>query len=277
MIARVNTDIAIMEPKTLAAASETLWTAWRNGSVMDALPAAQRPANRADGYAVQALLEKRSAKPLYGWKIAATSPAGQKHIGVSGPLAGRLLAEQIRLDGAEISLKSNRMRVAECEFAMKMAKDLAPRAKPYSVDEVMAAVASVHPAIEVPDSRYGKFETAGEAQLIADCACAHLFVLGPAATANWRVLDLAKLAVTGTVEAAGAAPQHHHGSGANVLGDPRVALTWLANELSGLGITLKSGQVITTGACVPPITVKPGERVRGEFGALGAVSVRFVE
>ena len=65
------------------------------------------------------------------------------------------------------------------------------------------------------------------------------------------------------------------GKGANVLGDPRVALTWLANELSGLGITLRAGQTVTTGTCMVPLTVKPGDCVFVDFGILGTLTARF--
>jgi len=61
------------------------------------------------------------------------------------------------------------------------------------------------------------------------------------------------------------------GIGANVLGDPRVALAWLANELSALGITLRAGQVVTTGTCLVPLEIAPGDHVRMDFGALGRV------
>ena len=44
--------------------------------------------------------------------------------------------------------------------------------------EVLDAVDTLHPAIEIPDSRFADYVKAGEAQLIADNACAHLFVLG---------------------------------------------------------------------------------------------------
>ena len=60
------------------------------------------------------------------------------------------------------------------------------------------------------------------------------------------------------------------GRGANALGDPRLALTWLANELSGLGITLAAGQVVTTGTCVVPMPVGPGVEVVADLGILGA-------
>ena len=57
--------------------------------------------------------------------------------------------------------------MAELEFAFRMADDLPTRAAPYEVSEVLARVANLHPAIEIPDSRYEKFERAGLPQIIA--------------------------------------------------------------------------------------------------------------
>ena len=133
---------------------------------------------------------------------------------------------------------------------------------------VLDAVASLHPAIEIPDSRFADFVAAGGVQLVADNACAHEFVLGASTGADWRGLDLAAFKPVGRM------PWRDDltGLGANVLGDPRIALTWLANELSGLGITLKAGEVVTTGTCVVPIAVAPGDRLDADFGALGRVA-----
>ena len=253
------------------AASDALWELWRHGRRMAELPAPIRPATREDGYAVQALLEARSAHPLYGWKIAATSTAGQQHIGVDGPLAGRLLRERAWESGAELELGANHMKVAEPEFAFRMARTLPARAAPYALDVVMAAVDTLHPAIELPDSRFDDFSKVGAAQLIADNACAHYFVLGPAAPERWRFEDLAQQSVTGSV----AGKLRREGKGANVLGDPRAALTWLANELSRLGIALAAGQVVTTGTCVAPLAVEPTDHVFADFGTLGGVELRF--
>jgi 2-keto-4-pentenoate hydratase len=252
------------------AASDVLWRHWRAGTVLDALPEACRLETRAEGYAVQALLERRSARPLFGWKIAATSAAGQAHINVDGPLAGRLLAEMVAEDAATLPFGANRMRVAEAEFAFRMGRDLPPRDAAYTMEEVMAAVASLHPAIEVPDSRFADFTRAGAAQLIADNACAHQFVLGPATGADWRGMDLAAHPVRGSVDGAVA-----EGRGANALGDPRLALAWLANELSGLGVTLAADQVVTTGTCVVPMPVAPGVQVVADLGILGRTTTRL--
>ena len=94
------------------AASDLLYDTWMRGDVIDALPEGIRPETRAEGYAVQALLEKRFKAPLWGWKIAATSTAGQAHIGVDGPLAGRIFAERVLAPGATVPAGANRMEVA---------------------------------------------------------------------------------------------------------------------------------------------------------------------
>jgi 2-keto-4-pentenoate hydratase len=254
------------------AASDLLFDSWSNGLRMDALPADLRPSSRAEGYEIQALVERRSAFPIFGWKIAATSKAGQAHINVDGPLAGRLLRERVHASGDTVpSGLHAEMRVAEAEFAFRMARPLMPLPRPYTVDEVLDAVATLHPAIELPDSRFDDFTIVGAPQLIADNACAHYFVLGEASPDRWRHTDLVEHRVMGTVEGR----LQREGKGANVLGDPRVALTWLVNELSGLGLTLDAGQVVTTGTCLVPLGVESGDRVHMDFGALGGVGVRI--
>jgi 2-keto-4-pentenoate hydratase len=260
-----------LTPEQLGEASSLLWDHWSGGRRLEQLPASIRPASRADGYAVQATLERRSAAPLFGWKIAATSIAGQKHINVDGPLAGRLLAERAFESGATVPFGANHMRVAEAEFAFRMRRDLTPQWGPFSVEHVVEAAGSLHPAIELPDSRYDDFTIVGAPQLIADDACAHYFVLGAAAPESWRGIDLTAHAVKGEV----VGKLSRDGDGANVLGDPRVALAWLANELSSLGITLRAGQVVTTGTCLVPLEIAPGDHVRMDFGALGGVECRI--
>ncbi len=252
-------------------AADLIWQLWNAGEVIDDLPLDLKPHTRTEGYAIQAVLEDLSKRPLFGWKIAATSKAGQEHIGVSGPIAGRVLAERAFEDGVDLVFGENRMRVAEPEFAFRFATALKPRRKEYTLEDVLGAVGSLHPAIEIPDSRFENFATVGEAQLIADNACAHEFILGPAAEADWRAIDLSQHKAT--IEAVGGAV--HNGIGANVLGDPRDALLWLVQEVTGLGLTIEAGQVVTTGTCAEPLDIEPGDEVIADFGALGDVNVSF--
>ena len=258
-----------MTDEQLQAAADMLWTHSRQGTRIAALPEDIRPQTREDGYAIQARLEALSGLDLFGWKIAATSKAGQEHIAVDGPLAGRLLIAFG--SDSRLGFLNNHMRVAEAEFAFRMGADMPPRAADYSVDEVLANVSTLHPAIEIPDSRYEDFTIVGAPQLIADNACAHQFILGKAAPDLWRSIDLAAHTVRGSLNRR----LEGEGIGANVLGDPRVALAWLVNELSRLGITLRAGQVVTTGTCLTPLPIAPFDRVTCDFGVLGTVQVSF--
>lgn len=255
------------------AAARQLLTAWQAPHQIEAINPSVRPQTRGEGYAVQQALFEATGDKAIGWKIAATSTAGQAHIGVSGPLAGRLLASRCLPDGAAVSMRGNVMHVIEAEFAFCMGADvLAVGDAPLTVQQVMAQVAELHLAIEIPNSRYQDFVTAGEAQLIADFACASHMVLGSAVTTDWRNLDLAAQAV----QVSRGSQVVAQGKGSNALGDPRVALTWLANELISHGMCLRQGEVVITGTCVVPVPVEEGQHLAAQFPGLGEVSVAIV-
>ncbi len=255
-------------PDTQAAA--LLARHWQARAHLESLPSDCRPATRAEGYAVQARWPA-IAGPVGGWKIAATSVAGQKHIAVSGPLAGPVFASRVVADGATVSLATNRMRVAECEVVFTFRRALDPRPQGWTRAAVLAEVAHILPGIEVPDSRFLQFERAGEAQLIADCACCNDMVLGAPQDPAGHFDALAHLAVRARVSDG----RTLEGVGSNALGDPVEALTWFANEMSAAGQRIEAGQFLTTGACVTPIPVVPGQSVEADFGWLGRMTVHF--
>ncbi len=249
-------------------AAQEILVCWRRGEHVAALAKEHRPRDLAEGYAAQAALEALSGEAVRGWKVAATSAAGQAHIAVSGPIAGRLLASRVHPDGSVVAMGANRMAVAEAEFAFVLGRDLPWRERPYAAPEILAAVASLHPAIELPDSRFEDFTVAGEGQLAADNACAHEFVLGPPAACDWRALDLSAHPVTLHVNGQAVT----HGSGADVLGSPSEALAWLANAPPLAGRGLRAGEIVTTGVCGRPSPIRAGDMVRADFGVLGAAA-----
>jgi 2-keto-4-pentenoate hydratase len=261
----------MLDQDQIQAAADLLWEQRLTGRRIASLPVALRPTTREEGYAIQSVLERRSRAPLFGWKIAATSRAGQIHIGVDGPLAGRLLAEWIREGDSKVPFGTNHMKVAEIELAFRMGRDLEPRRTPYQVDEVSSTIEALYPAIEIPNSRYEDLLSAGVPQLLADDTCADYLVIGRPTHTDRRSIDLARHKVVATVS--GKTPRE--GKGEEVLGNPLNALTWLANELSRLGVPLGAGQVVTTGTWVAPLPVEVGDEVAADFGVLGKVSVEL--
>lgn len=273
-----------MDKGLASQAAEIIHQNLQEGTVLQNLPDSLRPHSRADGYQIQAMLEKQKGDDKKGWKIAATSIAGQQHIGLSGPIAGRIFSDMIVAPDKRVLFGTNQMRVAEAEFVFCFGHDLPPRPKSYSSEEVIEAVASLHLGLEFPDSRFANFASAGEAQLIADNACGYKFIMGPAVTHNWREMDLSahltSAIVTRKKREAGSHHEgggHYEGVGANVLGCPRISLTWLVNELSGLNITLNKGEFVTTGTTTKPMAILPGDKIEADFGSLGKISAHLSE
>lgn len=250
-------------------ASSLIWEAWKKGHALKYFPVELEPSNRSEAYQIQMEYAGFSSEPLFGWKIAATSKAGQKHIGVSAPIAGLLLRENIYTSGSKLIFENNRMAVAEPEFAFSMGKRLEPKQGLYTENEVLEAIDKLHLAIELPNSRFEHFEKVGECKLIVDNACAHHFIIGNEVKFHWRDTDLAKQKVTISTSRS----TKNFGSGANVLRHPITALTWLINELSQNDIPISNKAVVTTGSCTTPIPIKQGDNVVADFGIFGSVSV----
>lgn len=253
------------------AAAKIIWASWQNGRRLEQLPDDCRPGTLTEGYAAQAMLAEVSGSASLGWKIAATNVTGRRHIGVDGPIAGRLLAAGLVDGDAPVPIADNLMRVAEAEFAFVLGSDLPARERPYSPREVLAGVASLHPAIELPDSRFRDFTAAGGAQLAADDACAGWFMLGPPTDAQWRHMDLAAHAASLSINGREISAGH----GADVLGGPLTALAWLANSHGNRGCGLRAGDIVTTGVCGRPCPIGAGDSVCADFGPFGRVSLKL--
>lgn len=245
--------------------------AWDKKLIHKNLKNIRIPESIIEAYKLQADYKTYSKYNLFGWKIAATSIEGQKHIGVDGPIAGRLIKERLHRSGDRISLKNNQMKVVEAEFSFKLNKDMPKKNTPYLYEEVLEYIEHICPAIEIPDSRFLNFNKIGKNLLIADNACAGEYVLGKEPTKSWKHINLKKFKV-------GCYKNNQlmgHGIGSNVLEDPIKALTWLINELNKYNITLYLGQTILTGTCIKPIEVLEGDHIVIDFYELGKVDCHF--
>ena len=262
----------LSEGRRAVRAGALLWEAWRDGRQIDALPADCRPRTVEEAYAVQDGLAAAAGLAVAGYKIGATNARVQARFGVDAPFAGRLFADFVGASPLYVPPGRVNFHTVEPEFDFVLGRALAPRDAPYSRDEVEAAVASVHPAIEVPDSRYEDWLSMTAEDLIADNAIAGLLCLGPAAEGG-LARDLAAQAVVVSVNGRAVG----EGAGRNVLGDPWNVMVWLANHLRARGATLEAGRIVTTGSATDIVRCRPGDTVGADFGPLGRVEVRFGE
>ncbi len=253
-------------------AAEVIRSCWREGSVIDYVQGALWPDSVEDGYAIQERLAGLRKEPVIGWKIAATAIAGRQHINVDRPMAGRLFESICHSDGDLISFGRNRMAVAEAEFVFTLGSDMPPRENPYSAAEVARCIASLHPGLELPDSRFRDFTQPGTAGLIADNACAANFVMGSATTETFDPAALAehKTALYINNEIA------TEGQGSDVLDGPLDAMVWIANTLSDLGVGMTAGQFVTTGVTGKPVPIAAGDELRVDLGIYGTVSATMM-
>jgi 2-keto-4-pentenoate hydratase len=151
-----------------------------------------------------------------------------------------------------------------------MGKDLPPRETPYTREEVVAAIASCHPAIEVVETGLLDPMNASKLTVTADMALHGGFVYGEAVP-DWQSLDFAKesvtLAVDGTVRV--------ERTGSNTAGDLLRLMVWLANEGAERTEGLTAGQWVTTGSWTGNTLANAGSAVEVNFATAGRVGMRF--
>ena len=223
----------------------------------------------AAAYRVQSELTARRLRrgaARVGRKIGLTSPVVQRQLGVGQPDFGVLFGDMAVPDGGVVPTGRLLQPRVEGEVAFRLAADLDGELDQATV---RAAVASVHAAVEIVDSRIAGWDIR-IADTVADNASSGLFVVSERAVplAAVRPADVQMtLDLNGQVVSSGA--------GSACLGDPLIALEWLARTAAEFGDPLRAGELVLSGALGPMVDVHPGDRVRVEISGLGAVSVTF--
>lgn len=256
------------------AAAERLEQAQRTRTpcppVRDLLPGTGTDTGIAPAYAVQSrLTEARLARGgrIVGRKIGLTSQIVQRQLGVDQPDFGMLFDDMACPQDAMIDITRLLQPRIEAEIAFVLKEDLDG---PIHEHVVRAAVGAVAAALEIVDSRIARWDIT-IVDTIADNASSGLFVLG-----DDRIplddRDLRTVAMTMTDQVGRPVSS---GAGVACLGDPILALTWLARTAQELGSPLRSGDIVLSGALGPLATVTPGASYTARLSGLGTVHASF--
>lgn len=264
-----------MTQDRVSQAAEWLFAARRERQRFVALPAALRPANDKEAYAMQAALQRHlqaEQGPLTGGKIALTTPQMQKMVGYDRPIAGGLLAKTIHRRFIELPARNFVHPGVECEVAVELGRPLGKTGAPHTAESVANAVAACMAAIELVDDRAADYADIDAAIIIADNAFNHGGVLA-APVRDWRALDLP--AARGVTRVDGRIVGE--GKGGDVMGGhPFSALAWLANHAASYGYDLQTGDVVLTGSLVVTQWAMKGQTVEVEIEGLGTAGIRFL-
>jgi 2-keto-4-pentenoate hydratase len=241
-----------------------------SGSKMTRYPG-PRPRDKAHAFEIQsAVRHKLRSWKHVGWKVGCTSEKAQKALKTDGPFPGPVYGHRLYKSGAYVSTQAANSRTTEPEIAFTMARDLPARGEPYSIAETLAAVKTVHPAIEVVNPRCPKGFDDEVEWYIADGALSHGLVLGtgiPPLPQDQYAGISAKASVNGEWKYSGVA--------SNALGGPENVLTWLANDLVSKGLHLRAGDVVSTGVITEVFDANIGDEVMAVFEGLGVVSISY--
>lgn len=233
-------------------------------------------------YEVQQILTRRrlaSGRQIVGRKIGLTSEAVQRQLRVDQPDFGVLFDDMAVPDGGSVKtgeLISPRIE-AEIAFVLKAdlvglaaadgGSDLAGTAEDRAL--AVAAVEHAFAALEIVDSRIADWDIT-ITDTVADNASSGMFVLGrdPLRLDKFTPTDVSMtLERNGEVES--------RGTGAACLGDPLIALSWLARRSDALGAPLRAGDIVLSGALGPMVAVTAGDTFRADLAGLGRISVSF--
>lgn len=221
-------------------------------------------------YAVQSRiidLRRNAGAAVLGRKIGLTSTAVQAQLGVDQPDFGVLLDDMAYPDRATIPIDRFLQPRVEAEIAFVLKRDLADG--DLDLAQVSAAVDYAVAALEICDSRIAGWDIRF-ADTVADNASAGAYVLG---TERRTLAEVTPREVTMTMTVTG--QEDSTGTGAACLGDPLLALQWLARTAQDLGEPLRAGQVILAGALGPMRPVTAGSEATATISGLGSVAVRF--
>ncbi|MGA8138155.1 MAG: 2-keto-4-pentenoate hydratase [Pseudomonas gingeri] len=223
-------------------------------------PLAPEAIDRSAGYALQRqALDRRQAagEQLSGWKIAFAGSAAQKRFGLDEPVYGGLTDCMVVEPNTALVLSRLIQPKLEIEMAIVLGRSLVPA--DYRDEDILAAIGEVAPAFEIADCRWQGWDF-GVGAFLADNAAAGLYCLGPRIPFD----PVQHAGVTYRLECAGVL------CGYGDTGDredrPLANLCWLIRRLLADGQSVEAGQVVLSGALLPPMNIQPSTYRLHMFG-----------
>jgi 2-keto-4-pentenoate hydratase len=187
-----------------------------------------------------------------GWKVGLNAPPVMEELGLAHPVIGFLTGATVIESGADHSLAGAVKPLVEPEVAIELRRDVEPGAE---VDEALAAIESLGPALEVVDipSPPEDVEIAVAGNIFHRCV-----VFGPTRQ---------DVAVSGAEVSLRVDAEERERGDVNT--DLAETIRVVADLLGAVGERLLAGDRIIAGSLTTPVELSPGNRVELDLGQLG--------
>ncbi len=221
-----------------------------------ALPAAA-PASLAEAYAIQNAMVA-AAGAIGGWKVAPLCAGATPRC---SPLPAAFFAASPARFAADFLVACR----AEVEIAIRLGADPGADATP---EQVAAAIAAIHPAVELLCGRHPAGSTPGDLHRLADLQGCAGVITGPGLT-DWHGVAFDHLAIEISRDGATQRAAPGQPSTAQTL----AALAWLATHAHQRGLPLKPGDIVITGARFGPFDLNGVTTLAARLETLGGVEL----
>jgi 2-keto-4-pentenoate hydratase len=262
----------MMPSNIITTCSDQLWQAECDRLPIETLSSRYADLGIEEAYTIAAQTLKRRSARRVGFKLGYTSAAMRQQMNIAAPNYGVLTTDHLitNADGNTDNLINMDQLIhplVEPEIALLVGKEISGAG--HSACSVLPAVSAVMPALEIVDTRY-KTYTFTLADNISDNSSAARVVLGAP-----KMLSEAGDLRTCGVLLWSKGRCLDSGVGANAMGDPLVALAWLANFLAAKGELIPAGSVVITGGLTKAQPAQAGQSFVAEFAGLGGVKAYF--
>jgi 2-keto-4-pentenoate hydratase len=238
-----------------------------------ALPRELAPGSESEAYEVQVALAQLLGASVGGWKASmSAADHGPAHHGHAAPLYRR----DIHASPARVPCPDGDGVGVEPEIAFTLGCDMEalPDGRRYGLEDLDAAIDTIHPVIEIVHSRFAQLDAAPPLDRLADNLSNAGLVRGSGCR-SWRTLALGALPLRLEVLRTDGTRSTLEILGGHGHGDPRLPLLWLVNDTIARGVPLRRGELVTTGSCAGLHPVEPGARVSVRFSGLGSVDLEL--
>ena len=240
--------------------AQFLLAARKRGTPGPRIPAEFRPTDDEEGLAIQALVTALLGQPVGGYKCSLPSaPRPVLLAPIFAPTIVHASPCPVLANGATVRI--------EPEIAFVMARDVLPRASPYTESEIRSAIKEARLVLEILGSRYSDADSATFPEMLADGLANQALLVGPVLRDPWdKELESLRIVIASP---SGVLASHE---GKHADGHPVRPLYWLANYLADVGTPLRTGMMVTTGSYCGAVDVPTDTPLTFAYGDLGMLS-----